>query len=97
METHRNAADLMSQGLTTPSTSVWRDGAEALATAPLHLKDLPDKAKLPRESMKTEADIHALALRAREATETGARVAIYGELIAACSTCHAGNRNGYAR
>jgi cytochrome c553 len=91
MDQHRTAADLLTQGLTTPSSSLWKDGADVLATAPLQLVDLPDPGKIPRDGVKTEARIHALATRARAADDTAARVQIYSELILACSTCHATN------
>jgi cytochrome c553 len=97
MEQHRNASDLLAQGLTTPSTSLWNDGADVLLTAPLSSDQMPPKATITRDAMKREKDIHALATRARQATDRDARVAIYGELIASCSACHAGNKNGYAR
>ena len=91
MEEHRVAADLMAQGLTTPSSSLWRDGAEALATAPLNKKDLPSDAKVSRDAIAAEAAIHTLATRARATADTAGRVRVYSELIASCSTCHAAN------
>jgi mono/diheme cytochrome c family protein len=95
MEQHRAAADLLSQGLTTPSTSLWHDGAEALEAAPLREEQLPHNANITHTQLKTEKAIHNLAARARTAADRDARVAIYGELISGCSSCHAGNRNGY--
>jgi cytochrome c553 len=91
MEQHKVAVDLLAQALTTPSSSLWKDGADALATAPLHRGDLPDTAKTSHDAMKAEATIHALATRARTTTDTAGRVQIYSELIVSCSTCHAAN------
>jgi cytochrome c553 len=91
MEEHKVAADLMGEGLTTPSSSLWRDGAEALATAPLHRGDLPDTANISHAAIKAEANLHALATRARTTSDTAGRVQIYSELIVSCSTCHAAN------
>lgn len=91
MEQHEVAADLMAQGLTTPSSSLWMDGADALATAPLHKKDLPDNAKVSRDALKAEAAIHALATRARATSDRAGRVRVYSELVVSCSTCHAAN------
>ncbi len=92
MEEHKVAADLMAQALTTPSSSLWMDGAEAMATAPLHRGDLPDTAKISRGALQAEANIHALGTRARTTTDTAGRVRIYSQLIMSCSTCHAANR-----
>ena len=91
MEEHKVAAELMAQGLTTPSTSLWMDGADALVTAPLHKADLPDTAKISRDALTAEASIHALATRARATSDTAGRVRVYSALIVACSTCHAAN------
>ena len=91
MEEHKVAADLMAQGLMTPSSSLWKDGAEALAAAPLHRGDLPDTAKISGDAIKAEAKIHSLATRALTTNDTAGRVRIYSELIMSCSTCHAAN------
>ena len=91
MEQHKVAADLMAQALTTPSSSLWKDGADALADAPLHRDDLPDTAKISVDALKAEKTIHALAMRALTANEPAARVRIYSELIVSCSTCHVAN------
>jgi mono/diheme cytochrome c family protein len=91
MEEHKVAADLMAQGLTTPSSSLWMDGAEALTTVPLHRGALPDTAKISHRALQAEANIHALATRARTTSDTDGRVQIYSELIMSCSTCHAAN------
>jgi cytochrome c553 len=91
MAQHKVAVDLLAQALMTPSSSLWMDGAEALATAPLHRGDLPGTAKASHDAMKAEATIHALATRALTTNDSAGRVLIYSKLIASCSTCHAAN------
>lgn len=89
MRRHRWAAERMWEGIVGPSTELWRLGAEALADAPL-VED-PRLAAMPRA-----AETKALALRVRRlaraavaSTDAEQRVAIYGELLATCSACHA--------
>ena len=67
------------------------DGAEALATAPLHRGDLPDTAKISRDAIQAEANIHGLAKLALTTNDTAGRVRIYSQLIMSCSTCHKAN------
>jgi mono/diheme cytochrome c family protein len=38
--------------------------------------------------MASEARVHELADRAAKASDRGARVAIYGEVIGSCASCH---------
>jgi cytochrome c553 len=95
MITHQAAMDLLLQGLTTPSTSLWNQGADALVTAPLRKSKLPSDAKPSGEIMKSEKRIHALAAQARHAEDTASRVAAYSELIQSCATCHGANAKGY--
>jgi len=91
MEQHKVAADLLAEALTTPSSSLWMDGAEALAAAPLHKGDLPDTAKISRDALQAEANIHGLGTLARTTNDTAGRVRIYSQLIVSCSTCHKAN------
>jgi len=82
---HQYAIDLMLQGLVGPSDDLWLRGADAMKAAPLTDKDLPEVSP---EVAKFEARAHELAERAAGATTTEARVAIYGELIGKCASCH---------
>ena len=95
MITHQAALDLLQQGLTTPSTSVWHEGAEALAVEPLSKSKLPSDAKLSGEILKSEKRVHALADQARLAEDTASRVVVYSQLIQSCGTCHGANNKGY--
>ncbi len=95
MIAHQAAMDLLVQGLTTPSTSVWNQGADALVAAPLRKSQLPSDAKVSGEIMKSEKHLHELAARARHAEDTPSRVAVYSELVQSCATCHGVNSKGY--
>ncbi len=85
---HQYAVDLMYQGLAIPSDEVWKKGAEALKASPLVAQDLPKDAKLTREVVTSETRVHDIADRALKATDQGAKVAIYGEVIGGCASCH---------
>lgn len=95
MIAHQAAMDLLVQGLTTPSTSLWNQGADALVAAPLGKSQLPSDARVSGEIMKSERHVHELAARARQAEDTPSRVAVYSELVQSCATCHGVNRKGY--
>jgi cytochrome c553 len=95
MITHQAAMDLLLQGLTTPSTSLWNEAANALLSAPLRKSQLPSDAKVGAEIMKSETRVHALADKARQAEDKASRVAVYSELIQSCAACHGANSKGY--
>jgi hypothetical protein len=85
MHGHQEAIDLLYRGLAAPSDELWKKGAEALKGSPLAEKDL---AKVTKEIQVFEARVHELAGRALDAPDTGAKVAVYGEIIGGCATCH---------
>lgn len=85
MLAHKYAVDLMYRGMVGPSDTLWKQGAEALKGAPLTDKDL---TKASREIVASEARVHDLAGRAAQAADAGSRIAIYGELIGGCASCH---------
>jgi len=80
--------DLMYRGMVAPSEALWKQGAEALKGSPLSDKDL---TKVPKGIAASEARVHEIAGRAAQAADAGARIAIYGELIGGCASCHAGH------
>jgi mono/diheme cytochrome c family protein len=88
MLAHQQAADQLLQGLAVPSDSLWRAGAKALASAPLHARDLPVDAATRRELMGNEERIHRLATGAAEATDAKARASYYAQFLAGCAECH---------
>ncbi len=85
MREHQYAVDLMSEGLEGPSDDLWKQGAKALTAAPLAGADLPE---VPKNVAEMETRVHALADRALNASDTGARTAIYGEIVGDCASCH---------
>jgi hypothetical protein len=86
MLAHKYAVDLMYRGMIGPSATLWQQGAEVLKGAPLTDKDL---TKVSKEIVASETRVHELAGRAAQAADAGARIAIYGELIGGCASCHA--------
>jgi cytochrome c553 len=86
MRAHQYAVDLMYEGLIVPSAEKWAQGAEALKVAPLASADLP--ADVPQNVAAAEARVHELADRAITAQDNGAKIAIYGEIIGSCASCH---------
>jgi cytochrome c553 len=95
MLAHQAAMDLLVQGLTTPSTSLWNQGADALVDSPIRKGQLPSDAKVSGELMKSEKHVHELAARAKQAEDTPSRVAVYSDLVQSCATCHGANGKGY--
>lgn len=85
MRAHQYAVDLMYRGLVGPSEALWQQGAEVLKGSPLRDEDL---TKVSKDVVVFEARVHEVGSRASQAPDEGARIAIYGELIGACATCH---------
>ena len=85
MFVHKYAVDLMYRGMVGPSETLWKQGAEVLKGSPLRENDL---TKVPEEIVAFETRVHELAGRAAQAADAGARIAIYGELIGSCASCH---------
>jgi len=86
MQQHMQAVDLLYEGLAAPSDELWKKGAELLKASPLEGENLPEE--LSDDVKGAEARVHEMADRAINATDTGAKVAIYGELIGGCASCH---------
>jgi mono/diheme cytochrome c family protein len=85
MVEHQVAVDLLYRGLIVPVSQDWKKGAEALKAAPLRDKTMKD---IEQEALAAEARIHELADRALAAPDKSTRVAIYGEVIGSCASCH---------
>lgn len=88
MLAHQQAVDLMVQGLTVPSASLWQSGAEALERAPLRKVVAPKGRGLTGDVLAAEESVHQLAVRARVATDQRSRILVYSELVQRCATCH---------
>ena len=86
MRQHLQAVDLMYGGLAGPSDELWTKGAQMLKASPLEGSALPQE--LSDDVKASEARVHEMADRAMKAADTGAKVAIYGELIGGCASCH---------
>jgi hypothetical protein len=84
MAEHQHAVNLLYRGLVGPSDADWKKGAEALKGAPLGAEALPEA----EDATEAEAKVHQLAAKAVNATDRGARVAAYGEVIGSCASCH---------
>ena len=82
---HQHAIELMYRGLVSPASGDWMRGAEALKTATLGGKSVPDASA---EAVAAEARVHELAQRAMDAPSMSSRVTIYGSLIGGCANCH---------
>jgi cytochrome c553 len=85
MLAHKYAVDLMNRGMIGPSETLWKQGADVLKGAPLRDKDL---SKVSKQMVAFEARVHELAGRAAQAADAGSKIAIYGELIGSCASCH---------
>jgi hypothetical protein len=86
MHAHQQAMDLLYRGLVAPSDAQWKQGAEALKGSALTDKD---KATVAKDIVTAEARVVEMAGRAAQASDTGAKIAIYGELVGSCASCHA--------
>jgi hypothetical protein len=86
MRLHKYALDLMYRGMVGPSEALWKQGADVLEGSPLRDNDL---TKVPEDVVASETHVHDLARRAAQAADAGSRIAIYGELIGSCASCHA--------
>lgn len=89
---HQRAADDMLQGLVMPSASRWTEAARRLDTATLDADAWPRDAKLRAQARQADADIHALAERAYEATTPRVRANLYVDLVMTCAGCHSLHR-----
>ncbi len=88
MRMHQYAADLLYQGLAQPSEDMWKKGAEAMRSSPLSLREFRPDAGVTGEVHAFELRVHEIADRAMKAADRAAKVAIYGEVIGGCSSCH---------
>ena len=88
MDEHQYAIDLMYQGLAIPSEAQWKKGVEELKASPLADSDLPKDSALTKEIRANEKKVHEQAAKALKATDMGTKVALYGEVLKECASCH---------
>lgn len=88
MRRHLWAADRLWEGLIVPSDDAWGRGTEALATVALRPETLsPDLPLYPRVEALAQR-VHALAEEGSRTADTGARIDVYGGVLATCARCH---------
>lgn len=85
---HREAVEMMAEGLVAPSASRWSLGAERLLAAPLSSRDLPPDPGMTAAVQKSETDVHAIGKAALAASDDTTRTATFARLIASCANCH---------
>ncbi len=90
MQLHQWATERLYQGLISANDSAWQAGADALVTAPLHIKEITTYVELPEDLHGLAKTVHDLGTQARTTTAPDVRARIYGELLASCAACHKG-------
>jgi hypothetical protein len=83
MDRHMWATELLWEGLTGPSDTVWKAGADMLARVPERLDQ-----ELPAEFDADLREIRGLGDQARGASTLEERADVMGLLIATCADCH---------
>ena len=87
MARHAWAADEMWVGMTVPSYPSWVRGARALADFPVPEMDVEEDEAGPDITASLDA-IREIGTRAEAAGKPFEQVAVYGDLIARCGSCH---------
>lgn len=93
MRRHQWGAARLWEGLVAPSDEAWTSGARVLADAPLGPEGWPEGTTSP-EIEVLSTTVHDLGVRAAAATKASTRIALYGEVLATCATCHERVRGG---
>lgn len=88
MDRHYAGVEQLWQGLVQPSEDAWRNGTLTLTRAPLQAPEAEGAEVSPAAHAQVER-VRQLARQARAAKSHPERAQIYGELIAACASCHA--------
>lgn len=89
MRRHQWASDRMFDGLVLNDPAIFREGNEALSSAPLTQAELPQTEGQSAEQVEAlTTNVRTLGERAAEASDDAARAEIYGHYLATCGTCH---------
>lgn len=88
MVRHENAADLMLEGLATPSDAAWARGAGQLRETPLKPGDFPVSERIGDMMSEVETRLHAQAADAMTAANVPSRTRAYATLLTTCAECH---------
>lgn len=91
---HDVAARELWAGLVIPSDERWAKGAALLEAKPLHRGDFFEDWEITEALIGLDKNVHQLRKRAAAAATRPERVAIFGELISNCATCHAATAEG---
>ncbi|MFO0709438.1 MAG: hypothetical protein U0353_06340 [Sandaracinus sp.] len=89
MRRHQWASDRMFDGLVMANADVFRQGNDALTSAPLTQGELPGtETQPPEQVVALTTHVQTLGREAAQATDDDARASIYGRYLATCATCH---------
>ena len=95
MARHSWAAERMWTGLLLDDAALLAEGMAALEAAPLVPTGLPSASNLPTELAALEVTVHDKAAAAVRAAESGGDAGgAFGEMLAACATCHLATGGG---
>ena len=89
MARHSWAADEMWTGLVWKSDARFRQAVAVWNATPLAQPHTSDDKRFTPEVLSLEDRVHDLAEQAASKMEPSRRAALYGEMLAACSACHA--------
>ena len=89
MARHSWAADEMWIGLVWKSDARFRHAVEVWNATPLAQPHTADDKRFTPEVLALEDRVHDLAEQAASKMEPNRRGALYGEMLATCSACHA--------
>jgi mono/diheme cytochrome c family protein len=88
MKRHEWAVTRLWEGLVGPSDLSWKAGARVLVDAPLEPEQLtPGMSPAPAIG-KLARSVHELAANAKVAKAPVDRIAVFGELMTTCASCH---------
>ena len=91
MERHQWAVDRMWEGIVGPSDDWWKRGAAVFGGPPGCDREFAEEEGDDGERMRRLcSSVDTLGRRAGAAKDRGERVRLYGEFLATCSGCHAG-------
>ena len=89
MARHSWAADQMWTGLVWKSDARFRQAVEVWNATPLAQPHTADDKRFTPAVLALEDRVHDLAEQAASKMEPSRRGALYGEMLATCSSCHA--------
>lgn len=88
MTAHQLAADLMLEGVLSPSEEAWTRGALQMGQAPLRAADFPVSTRIGGLMAAVETRLHELAGAAAAAPDRAARTPFYATMLTRCAECH---------